>query len=71
MTPKTPIKVELIGQDGNVFAIIGRVSKALKRAGFVAEAKEYTSRVMSCGSYDEALAITLEYVEDGDPDQAT
>lgn len=33
MTPKyTDIEVQLTGQDGNAFAIIGRVSKALKNA---------------------------------------
>ena len=44
-------EVQLSGQDGNVFSIIGRVSKALKRAGHPEKAKEWSDRAMS-GDYD-------------------
>lgn len=57
------ITVKLVGEDGNVFFIIGKVSKALRRGGFPELAKEYQTRVMAAGSYDEALGITMEYVE--------
>ena len=55
--------VQLTGTDGNVFALSGLVSRALKRAGQEAEAKEFTSRLWECGSYDEALVLMGEYVE--------
>jgi len=55
--------VELIGEDGNVFSIIGRVSRALKDAGQEDRAKEYTELAFGSKSYDEVLALTLEYVE--------
>lgn len=55
--------VELIGQNGNVFNLLGICSKALKRAGQADKAKEMSQKVMSCGSYDEALQIMMEYVE--------
>lgn len=55
--------VQLIGNDGNIFSIMGRVRKALRDAGLKASAEVYTKRVMGCGSYDEALQITMEYVE--------
>lgn len=54
---------ELIDTDSNIFAIMGRVGRVLRTAGMDAEAKEYMDRVKSCGSYDEALRITMEYVE--------
>jgi hypothetical protein len=52
----------LVGQDGNVFLIIGKVSKALKKAGFQELADEYLNRTMSADSYDHVLQITMEYV---------
>lgn len=56
-------KMRLLGQDGNIFAIIGRASKLLKEAGLQDKAKEMYERVTSSGSYDEALHIVSEYVE--------
>jgi hypothetical protein len=52
----------LIGENGNVFNLIGIASKALKRAGQADKAKEMTERCFDCGSYDEALTIIQEYV---------
>ena len=56
-------KIELAGQDDNVFAILGRASRALKQAGMADEAKEMFDRVTSCGDYYDALNIVSEYVE--------
>ena len=60
--PKKP-KMQLIGQDGNIFAIMGRASRLLKNAGQSDKAKEMCDRVMSCDSYQKALNIISEYVE--------
>lgn len=49
--------------DGNVFSIIGRVSRELKRAGFRAEAKEFTDKAMMASSYDEVLRIAMSYAD--------
>jgi hypothetical protein len=57
------VKVKLIGEDGNVFNIIGKVSKALKRNGESDKSAEYTSKAFSCETYDEVLALTMEYVD--------
>lgn len=54
--------VHLIGEDGNVFAIIGKVSKALKREVSSEKAKEYQEKAMNSGSYDEVLRLTMDYV---------
>lgn len=58
---KTPCK--LIGEDGNIFSILGRVSRTLKEDGKEEQAKEVRERVMASSSYGEALQIIMEYVE--------
>ena len=60
--PKKP-KMQLIGQDGNIFAIMGRASRLLKNSGQGEKAKEMRDRVMSCDNYQKALNIISEYVE--------
>lgn len=57
------VKVKLVGEDGNVFSIIGRVSKALKRAGHYDAAKEFVKKATSSKSYDDVLALCCETVE--------
>ncbi len=52
----------LIGQDGNVFNIIGIASRTLKENGMAAEASEMSSRIFASGGYSEALSIISEYV---------
>ena len=61
MKAKTDVTVKLIGKDGNAFAIMGAVSKALKRAGHADLAKEYFEEATS-GDYDNLLRVTMEYV---------
>ncbi len=56
-------KCKLSGTDGNVFALVGEVSRALKDVGQGDKAKEFTERVFRCGSYGEALQLMMEYVE--------
>ena len=60
--PKKP-KMQLIGQDGNIFAIMGRASRLLKNAGQSDKVKEMCDRVTASQSYSEALNIVSEYVE--------
>ncbi len=62
MNPKFDIEVQLSGEDGNAFFIIGRVTKALKRAGATPEqVKEFTTDVMS-GDYDHVLQTCMKWV---------
>ncbi len=56
-------KMKLLGQDGNIFGILGRASLLLKRAGQSEQADEMYHRVTTCGNYYEALNIVSEYVE--------
>lgn len=55
---------KLIGEDGNIFNLMGIASKALKQAGYSDEANEMFNRITNgAGSYDEALMIISQYVE--------
>lgn len=56
-------KMNLLGEDGNIYAIMGRASGMLKENGQDTEATEMIERVTSSGSYEEALGIISEYVE--------
>lgn len=56
-------KCKLIGTDGNVFALMGKASSALKEAGQPEKAKEMCEQVFRCGSYAAALKVIGEYVE--------
>ena len=56
-------KMKLVGQDGNIFAILGRASRLLKENGQPDQAKEMCDRVYQSGNYYKALNIISEYVE--------
>ena len=55
---------ELIGQDGNIFNLMGIASRTLRRSGMRDQAKEMQDRIMGGDrqSYEEALGIIGEYV---------
>ena len=63
MTTATKPKCKLTGTDGNVFAIIGRVSRALQRACLNSAADEFESKANRARSYDEVLQLCFEYVD--------
>lgn len=52
----------LIGEDGNVFNLVGIAARTLKRNGLSEQASEMTAKVFGSGSYEEALGIIDEYV---------
>ncbi len=52
----------LIGEDGNIFHLVGIAAKTLRRNGMSAEASEMSEKVFGSGSYEEALGIIGEYV---------
>ena len=60
--PKTSVEVQLTGEDGNVFGVIGRVAKALKRADERELAKEFEEKAFKCESYDAVLNLCGKYV---------
>jgi hypothetical protein len=62
-TVKYPhVEVELVGHDGNAFSVMGRVSKAMRRAGVDRDViDQYTKESMS-GDYDHLLQVAMSYV---------
>ena len=52
----------LIGQNGNIFNLMGIASRTLKEHGMEEQAREMRSRIMESGSYDKALVIIGDYV---------
>lgn len=60
---------KLLGEDGNVYNLLGIASRTLRRSGLADQAKEMCDRVYSSGSYGEALCIIGDYVNiTGDDD---
>ena len=59
---RTNIKVKLVGTDTNAFAILGKVSKALKKGGHAELADEFKKEAMK-GDYSHLLATAMDYVE--------
>jgi len=56
-------KCQLVGTDGNIFALMGRASKTLKENGMKKEAVNMTNEVFNALSYEEALLIISKYIE--------
>lgn len=63
----------LIGQNGNIFNLVGIASRTLRESGLEEQAKEMTNRVFASNSYSEALGIIGEYVNitDSEPEHKT
>lgn len=63
VNPKYPdIEVKLTESDGNAFAIMGKVQKALRLAGIdKAEIDAYLSEAMS-GDYNHLLRTSMSWV---------
>ena len=56
------VSVKLIGEDGNAFSIMGRVSKAMRRGGIEQAAiDEFLKDAMS-GDFNHLLQVVMSYV---------
>jgi hypothetical protein len=60
--PTKRVRVQLTGVDGDSFAIVGRVSAALKREGFRKEADAFVVVAVSCRSCAELLELAEQLV---------
>lgn len=57
------ITVKLVGQDGNIFNLMGLVQRALKEAGVSKEERtRFLDEVTSANSYDQALQVIMNWV---------
>ena len=55
------VKVELVGQDGNAFSILGRCQKAARKAGLTPEQIDEWRKEAMSGDYDNLLRVCVEY----------
>lgn len=62
--PKHPkAHVQLTGEDGNAFFIIGRTASALRRAGVSSEEIEAFQAEAMSGDYDHVLQTVMSWVD--------
>jgi hypothetical protein len=64
MKPKFPnVSVRLVGEDGNAFAILGRVQRAMSRAGISKEDIDAFRKEATSGDYNKLLRTVMETVD--------
>jgi hypothetical protein len=62
--PRHPeVQVQLSGEDGNAFAILGRTAAALRRAGVPQEEVDAFFAEATSGDYDHLLQTTMAWVD--------
>ena len=62
--PRYPdVHVQLTGTDGNAFAIMGTVTRELRRAGVSAEEIEQYHEESMSGDYDNLLVTAMRWVD--------
>jgi hypothetical protein len=64
MVPKFPhITVPLTGTDGNAFAVLGKVSRALRRAGIPQAERDAFMQQATAGDYNRLLQVVMHWVD--------
>jgi hypothetical protein len=61
--PKYEIEVPLVGEDGNAYAIMGRVMRALEDAGVSKEEIDQYYAESTSGDYDNLLRVAVDWVQ--------
>ena len=62
--PRYPqVQVQLSGEDGNAFAILGRTAAALRQAGVSQEEIDTFFAEATSGDYDHLLQTTMAWVD--------
>ena len=56
-------ELELIGQDGNAFMILGLAKRAATKAGWTAEQWTTYKTEATAGNYDNLLQVTMKYFD--------
>ena len=60
---------QLIGENGNIYHLMGVASRTLRKAGQSEQATEMCEKIQSSGSYEEALNIIGDYVNITAPEE--
>lgn len=68
--PKYPnVNVRLVGEDGNAYSILARVSQALRRAGVSDDEVAAYHAEATSDTYDHLLGVTMEWVATDEEDE--
>ena len=62
------VKVKLVGEDGNAFSILGRVTRAMREAGLSEGQRNEFFKQATSGDYDKLLLTVMEFVTVDDDD---
>jgi hypothetical protein len=63
MNVKYPhIEVKLVGEDGNAYSILGRVTRAMRRANAPKDEIDAFTKEATSGNYDHLLQTCLRWV---------
>ena len=69
-TTKYPkVVVPLVGEDGNAYAILGRVDRALRMAGVSKDERAAFMDEAMAGDYDNLLRVVLSWVTPAEFDE--
>ena len=64
MEPKYPdIRVSMVGEDGNAFAVLGRTIKALRAGGVSPEEIKAFTKEATGGDNDQLMQTVMRWVE--------
>jgi hypothetical protein len=66
----TKPRCRLVDENGNIFHLMGLAARALRGAGMGDKVEEMRRRVINSDSYDGALCVLLDYVEEGENENA-
>ena len=56
-------RVQLLGRDGNAFAILGACRRAARAAGWTEQRWNAVQQEMTAGTYDDLLAAAMKHFE--------
>ena len=62
LAPIISVKVRLVEEDGNAFAILGRCRAAMRKAGYPQAFIDTFITEATAGNYDDLLATVMRYV---------
>lgn len=65
MTNEVPkVRLNIVGLDGNAFALIGNFQRAARQQGFAADWIDGVVKKMMAGDYDHLLSVLVAHTED-------
>lgn len=60
--------VQLVGEDGNAFSILGRCKRAAQRAGWTSDQVSDFIEEATNGDYNHLLSTVMTYFDEPEPD---